>query len=186
MWRRLLWSIISAVVVTVQPGAAQSQSPADAPGWDAIQPEVIATRLGDRYVALARAFPAELYGWRPMDGVRSVAEVFAHVTAVAYVRPAAFGVEPPSGVARDFTAEYARLSALPKERLVTELERALIHYADLVRGLEEEARRSRTVLFGREVQVGAAVTILQVDMHEHLGQAIAYARINGIVPPWSM
>jgi uncharacterized damage-inducible protein DinB len=22
-------------------------------------------------------------------------------------------------------------------------------------------------------------------MHEHLGQAIAYARVNGVVPPWS-
>jgi hypothetical protein len=25
-----------------------------------------------------------------------------------------------------------------------------------------------------------------VDMHEHLGQSIAYARTNQIVPPWSM
>ena len=24
-----------------------------------------------------------------------------------------------------------------------------------------------------------------VDMHEHLGQLIAYARMNQIVPPWS-
>jgi hypothetical protein len=24
-----------------------------------------------------------------------------------------------------------------------------------------------------------------VHMHEHLGQSIAYARMNGITPPWS-
>jgi hypothetical protein len=23
------------------------------------------------------------------------------------------------------------------------------------------------------------------DQHEHLGQSIAYARTNGVVPPWS-
>jgi len=29
------------------------------------------------------------------------------------------------------------------------------------------------------------VYILVADAHEHLGQSVAYARVNGIVPPWT-
>ena len=38
---------------------------------------------------------------------------------------------------------------------------------------------------------GGALTLptwlsgILADMHEHLGQAIAYARMNGVVPPWT-
>jgi len=30
------------------------------------------------------------------------------------------------------------------------------------------------------------IYILVADAHEHLGQLIAYARQNGIVPPWTV
>jgi hypothetical protein len=30
-----------------------------------------------------------------------------------------------------------------------------------------------------------ALMLLLEDQHEHLGQSIAYARSNGVVPPWS-
>jgi uncharacterized damage-inducible protein DinB len=33
-------------------------------------------------------------------------------------------------------------------------------------------------------KLGALMLIL-TDQHEHLGQSIAYARSNGVVPPWS-
>jgi hypothetical protein len=29
------------------------------------------------------------------------------------------------------------------------------------------------------------LTLLVSHLHEHLGQAIAYARMNGVAPPWS-
>ena len=31
---------------------------------------------------------------------------------------------------------------------------------------------------------GVLVTVLS-HLHEHLGQSVAYARMNGVVPPWS-
>jgi len=40
-------------------------------------------------------------------------------------------------------------------------------------------------LFGRETTKQGAVLMILLDQHEHLGQSIAYARSNGIVPPWS-
>jgi uncharacterized damage-inducible protein DinB len=40
-------------------------------------------------------------------------------------------------------------------------------------------------LFGRDMtKLGALMLILE-DQHEHLGQSIAYARSNSVVPPWS-
>jgi len=40
-------------------------------------------------------------------------------------------------------------------------------------------------LFGRDMTKDDAVRFLLGDQHEHLGQSIAYARSNGVVPPWS-
>jgi hypothetical protein len=40
-------------------------------------------------------------------------------------------------------------------------------------------------MFGQQMPVHAAVATAMADMHEHLGQLIAYARANRVVPPWS-
>ena len=40
-------------------------------------------------------------------------------------------------------------------------------------------------LYGRQVASWAVLLQLVTHMNEHLGQSIAYARMNGVVPPWS-
>jgi hypothetical protein len=40
-------------------------------------------------------------------------------------------------------------------------------------------------VFGKDMTKEGAVRYLFGDQHEHLGQSIAYARSNGVVPPWS-
>ena len=45
---------------------------------------------------------------------------------------------------------------------------------------------SESTYFGRDMQVHANIATAMADMHEHLGQLIAYARTNHVVPPWSM
>lgn len=48
--------------------------------------------LHTKFVALANAFPADKYSWRPGPGVRSVGEVFMHVASEFYVySPMAYG-----------------------------------------------------------------------------------------------
>ena len=37
----------------------------------------------------------------------------------------------------------------------------------------------------REVTQRELMVIILNHMHEHLGQSIAYARMNGVTPPWS-
>ena len=39
--------------------------------------------------------------------------------------------------------------------------------------------------FGQATNGTGIVGHSVMDMHEHLGQSIAYARMNQIVPPWS-
>jgi len=38
---------------------------------------------------------------------------------------------------------------------------------------------------GPQANEGDVIYILVADAHEHLGQLVAYARVNGIVPPWT-
>jgi len=39
--------------------------------------------------------------------------------------------------------------------------------------------------FGPDASEGDVIFLILSDAHEHLGQAVAYARMNGIVPPWT-
>jgi uncharacterized damage-inducible protein DinB len=39
--------------------------------------------------------------------------------------------------------------------------------------------------FGPQANAGDIVYLIVADDHEHLGQSVAYARVNGIVPPWT-
>ena len=38
---------------------------------------------------------------------------------------------------------------------------------------------------GREMTQRALLSAMLNHMHEHLGQSVAYARVNGVAPPWS-
>ena len=49
-----------------------------------------------KYVGLAEAFPQDKYDWRPMEGVRSVAEVLMLAAMEGYsFIPTSFGGKPP-------------------------------------------------------------------------------------------
>ncbi len=141
--------------------------------------------LGTKMVQLAEAMPEDSYDWAPMDGVRSVGAVFAHVAADNYYVPALFGrpvegtgVTTTSGI-RDY--ENARGS---KAEIVAELQRSFD-------AMNESLAATRSD-FGTEVMLrenslstGDLWVRAITHLHEHLGQSIAYARSNGVVPPWS-
>src|SRR2546421_1484842 len=56
------------------------------------------TYYEQRYTRLAEAMPAEKYTWRPTEGVRSVGEVFTHITAANCGIAGARGTAPPAGI----------------------------------------------------------------------------------------
>lgn len=136
-----------------------------------------------KLVALAEAMPEDTYDWRPMEGVASVASVYMHIARYNYMYPDQnLGIPAPMG-----QEEYARWEeeVADKDAVVEILSASMKHVrsvADRVgaEGLDEPAR-----LYGREVGRWAVLLQLLAHMNEHLGQSIAYARMNRVVPPWS-
>ncbi len=142
--------------------------------------------MRDKFLALADAFPEDLYDWSPMEGVRSVRDVMALIIAECTQFPSMWGFDKPEWVADGgFGGELGRLGELSRDELIAEIERSFNHVIALVRGLSEEDRAREVEFFGLTTDLGTAVSLMANDMHEHLGQSIAYARMNQIVPPWS-
>lgn len=143
-------------------------------------------QLRDKFVGLAGAFPEATYDWRPMEGVRSVRDVLMLIAVEGTILPTMWDLEAPEWVAAvDLGAEYGRLRELSKEELIGEIERSFEHLLGRVGALSAEEFAASANFFGLTTDLGTALDLLANDMHEHLGQAIAYARMNEVVPPWS-
>jgi CubicO group peptidase (beta-lactamase class C family)/uncharacterized damage-inducible protein DinB len=141
----------------------------------------------EKLVALAGAIPEEAYGWSPMDGVRSVGDVFVHVAADNWFGPALMGIEAPAetGVTtEDSTVRAYQERALSKEEILVEMEASFQH---LLAAMEMTTPRAgdQVSLRGNPMTMADLWVRLVVHMHEHLGQSVAYARSLEVVPPWS-
>lgn len=143
-------------------------------------------QVRDKFLALAEAFPDSLYGWRPMEGVRSVRDVLVLIAAEGTLFPTMWDFPAPDWVADGgFQGELRRLGALSKDELIAELTRSFAYVLETLGGLTANERARQVNFFGLTVDLTTAATLMANDMHEHLGQSIAYARMNRIVPPWS-
>jgi uncharacterized damage-inducible protein DinB len=136
--------------------------------------------LEKKLVSLAEAIPAENYAWRPGEGVRSTAEVFAHIAQSNYMFPSLLGVKVPEGIGTDLEKKYTK-----KEQIVPALKQSFAHLRSAVAGLTDADIVKPVKLFRRESSVMGTYFVATGHLHEHLGQMIAYARFNGIVPPWT-
>ena len=134
-----------------------------------------------RFEALAEAMPESAYRWSPGEGVMTVARVYGHVARYNYDYPAgSLGFPVPVGVDPSVMEEITS-----KEELQEVLRRSGDHVRAAVRAGSDEDWAATTRLYGREVQRWAVLLQLLAHMNEHLGQSIAYARMNDVVPPWS-
>jgi uncharacterized damage-inducible protein DinB len=140
--------------------------------------------VGQKFVSLAQAMPAEDYGWRPEEGVRSVSEVYMHIAGANMGLPFNFmQVAPPEGYTQDWFGSAEQIT--DKDEVVRHLQTAFDHMADVIEGLTDEQLMQPVNVFGNDTNWMGAVMLLQTHAHEHLGQSIAYARTNGVTPPWS-
>ena len=134
-----------------------------------------------RVVALAEAVPAETYARRAVPAVQPLGQIFAHIATYNYEYPArAMGIDPPAGIDRDTLERVAE-----KAQVVALLRRSAEHVREVVRRMPEEQLGRQTTLYGRQVPQWAVLFQLIAHMDDHLGQAIAYGRVAGVVPPWS-
>jgi uncharacterized damage-inducible protein DinB len=135
-----------------------------------------------KFLGLAEAFPADKYTWRPMEGVRSVAEVLMLIASEGYgFAPTALG-----GKAALSREEMAPLSKITdKSQIVSHLTKGFAHAKQALEDIDPATLVGRRRAMGQERTTPEIVLFVAGDMHEHLGQLIAYARMNRIVPPWS-
>ena len=135
----------------------------------------------DHYLRLAEAIPADKYGWRPAPGVRSVSEVFMHVAAANFGLPRLIGTPPPAG----FDVQGFERSTADKAQVAAALRRSFAHLRGAALSLSDgDADRTFPWFDGQNSYRGLLLFITRHSA-EHLGQSIAYARVNGVVPPWS-
>ena len=176
---------LCAVMLFPHPAAAQ-----DKPATAAAAPAVTGARgeflaelafYEQRYTNLAEAVPAEKYSWRPAEGVRSIGEVYAHIAAANYGIARALGTPPPAGIdPKTFNA-----NAADKAKTVQALKDSFAHFRSAILAIKDADLNNAQKLFGQDTTVRGAFFMITGHFGEHLGQSIAYARQNGIVPPWT-
>ena len=138
--------------------------------------------LKGKFVGLAETFPQDKYTWRPMDGVRSVSEVFILAASEGYAFiPTSFGGKP--GATREEMTAMRTLT--DKAKIIEHLNKAFAHAKAELTAADPATLTGRRQVMGQNATVIDAALGIGGDLHEHLGQMIAYARMNHIVPPWS-
>jgi len=136
--------------------------------------------VSKKIVDLAEAVPADKYGWRPAPGGRSISEVYMHIVGGNSYIPSFIGVKPMEGIERGMEK-----SVTEKARVVDLLKKSMAHARAAVLATPDADLDKKVKIFGGESSERGVIMIIGNHLHEHLGQSIAYARSNGITPPWS-
>jgi uncharacterized damage-inducible protein DinB len=131
--------------------------------------------LSDKFSGLARVM-ADKNDWKPGDGVRSVSDVFNLVVRENGLLAGTLTGATDGGRPAPIT---------DPERLQEALKTSYANLQQTIAGLSDADLKAPVKLFGRDMTKEGAIRYLFGDQYEHLGQSIAYARSNGVVPPWS-
>ena len=132
--------------------------------------------LSDKFSGLARVMSGK-YDWKPGQGVRSVGDVFNLIVMENGLLAGALAGTPNTG------ATPAPIT--DPEKLQEALKASYVNLQKAITGLSDNDLQTTVKLFGRDWTKQDALMHILEDQHEHLGQSIAYARSNGVVPPWS-
>ena len=132
--------------------------------------------LSDKFTGLARVMSGK-YDWKPGRGIRSVGDVFNLIVMENGLLAGALSGTPNTG------AKPAPIS--DPQKLQEALKASYVNLQKAITGLSDNDLQTTVKLFGRDWTKQDALMHILEDQHEHLGQSIAYARSNGVVPPWS-
>lgn len=186
---------LAALVVLAVPLSAQE---AEEPGMggmesspDGVRGELLRDfeTLEEKYTGLVEVLEGR-FDWRPAEGVRSVGEVLTHVAGAHFMYPMMYGVEVPEeyrgSSRRETMARIGALSDLDDpDAVVRTLERSFRHAREALSTIPDARLEETVSYYAGEGTVRELMIVMATHSHEHLGQLIAYARTNGIAPPWS-
>ena len=170
--------VLSLAALLVPAWAAAQDMPAGVRG------EMIASikDAGSKIEELAGAIPDGKFTWKPSKDVRSAGQVFLHVVQANYLIPGFYGVQSPMTKEELMkldtqTMEPAKIRQMLKESYESA--------GKAISALPDSELETQVELFGMKMSKRATMILMASHSHEHLGQSIAYARSNGIVPPWT-
>jgi uncharacterized damage-inducible protein DinB len=189
--KRFVPLVVCACLLTGLAGAAFAQEsstpPAQsadksAPSYDLKAQAVLDLRqLQQKYTTLAQAIPQEKYSWRPAEGVRSINELFLHVAGAGFYFPTLKGTPAAPGfIPKDFEK-----STTEKAKVIEWLNKSFTYAIASVESMSNAQFAAALPKLGPQANEGDVVYLMVVHAHEHLGQAIAYSRSVGVVPPWT-
>ncbi len=144
------------------------------------QLDFVQKRLGSLEQAMAPKA-----SWRPAEKVRSVSEVFLHVAFGNYIITKMMGYEPPAEAKFTMDIEKWDQQTSDMVKIAEIMDASFEHVRSVAKKMSASDLESKMNLFGMEMTRRNGLISTLDHMHEHLGQAIAYARMNGIVPPWT-
>jgi uncharacterized damage-inducible protein DinB len=132
--------------------------------------------LSKKFTGLAQVMAGK-YEWKPGQGVRSVGDVFNLIVK-------------ENGLLADALTGKTNTGAKPApitdpEKMQDALKASYANLQKAITELSDNDLQTHVKLFGEDMTKQDAVLLILEDQHEHLGQSIAYARTNGVVPPWS-
>ncbi len=131
---------------------------------------------------LAQAIPADKYSWAPQPGVRTVAQVCAHIISANYFFASKLGAKIPDGV----NMQTIETDLKTKEAVAAELKRSYDVIVNAIKNAPDASLATKVEFpFPGDYTSMSAILIALGHSNEHLGQLIAYARMNKITPPWS-
>ncbi len=131
-------------------------------------------------IALAEATPEDKFSWRPAKGVRSTSEVYMHIVLANFYLLSVTGPKMPEDL-----KENAEKAVTAKADVIKWLKRSLeavraAHMAEKPADLQRKVH-----IADRDATVDGMYLRIIVHANEHMGQLVAYARMTGVVPPWS-
>jgi len=132
-------------------------------------------------IALAEATPAEKFAWRPAPGVRAVSEVYMHIAMANFYLLSVTGPKMPA----DLTSEDLEKTVTAKADVINWLKRSLDAVKTVHSAVKLEDLKRKVKVNGVDATVDGMYLRIIVHANEHMGQLVAYARMSGVVPPWS-
>jgi uncharacterized damage-inducible protein DinB len=140
------------------------------------------TFVSGQVMMLAQAIPGDKYSFTPQAGVRSVAEVCAHIISANYFFATKLGAKIPA----DVKMETLEKDLKTKEAIAAELKRSYDVMINAVKNTSDAVLATKVEFpFPGEFTSMSAILILIAHSNEHLGQLVAYSRMNNITPPWN-
>jgi len=163
--------------ISPHPGWAQSQKLPEGI-WEGYDGEWL--HVSQQLVALAEATPEEKFSWRPAAGVRSTSEVYMHIAMANFYLLSVTGPKMPADLKDD-----AEKTVTAKAEVISWLKRSLDAVKQAHRAVTAKDLQRQVHIADRDATVDGMYLRIIVHANEHMGQLVAYARMTGVVPPWS-